>query len=98
MPRLENAYARTASPGRIGGRRVAILLSLGLLTLQTKPGSLPSVSVNGGSAPTVDANLATVSLGTENKTVDVPTVGTTEKTIAVPTLTVSKPTEPANAQ
>ena len=24
--------------------------------------------------------------------------GTTEKTIAVPTLTVSKPTEPANAQ
>jgi hypothetical protein len=77
---------------------VAILLSLGLLTLQTKPGSLPSVSVNGGSAPTVDANLATVSLGTENKTVDVPTVTTTEKTISVPTLTVSKPSEPANAQ
>jgi hypothetical protein len=76
---------------------VAVLLSLGLLTLKTTPGSMPSISVNGGSAPTVDANLATVSLGTTNKTIEVPTVTTTEKTITVPTVTMSKPGEANNS-
>ncbi|CUS44278.1 hypothetical protein NDN01_22780 [Sphingomonas sp. QA11] len=70
---------------------VAILLSLGLLTLKTTPGSLPTVSVNGGAAPSVDANLATVSVGTTNKTIEVPTVTTTEKTITVPTVKMNKP-------
>jgi hypothetical protein len=74
---------------------VAVLLSLGLMTLKTTPGSLPSVSFNGGSAPSVDANLATVTVGTENKTIDVPTVTTTQKTITVPTVAVNKPGEPA---
>ena len=73
---------------------VAILVSLGLLTLKTTPGSLPSVSVNGGTAPSVDANMATVSVGTANKTIEVPTVTTTEKTITVPTVSMSKPGEP----
>lgn len=72
---------------------VAVLLSLGLLTLKTTPGSLPSISVNGGAAPSVDANLATVTIGTENKTVEVPTVTTTEKTITVPTVKMQKPGE-----
>ena len=76
---------------------VAVLLSLGWMTLKTSPGSLPSVSFNGGSAPSVDANLATVTLGTENKTIDVPTVTTTEKTITVPTVTMSKPGEANNS-
>ena len=70
---------------------VVVLMSLGLLTLQTKPGSLPSVSLTGGTAPQVNANLATVSLGTENKTIEVPTVTTTTRTISVPTMTVNKP-------
>jgi len=73
---------------------VAVMLSLGLMTLKTTPGSLPSVSLNGGSAPSVNANLATVSMGTENKTINVPTVTTTEKTITVPTVTMTKPGEP----
>ena len=76
---------------------VAVLLSLGLLTLKTTPGSLPSVSVNGGTAPSVDANLATVSVGTANKTIEVPTVTTTEKMITVPTVTRSKPAETNNS-
>ena len=75
---------------------VAVLLSLGLLTLKTTPGSMPSISVNGGTPPSVDANLATVTLGTENKTIDVPTVTTTEKTITVPTVKMSKPGDAAN--
>ena len=75
---------------------VAILVSLGLLTLKTTPGSLPSISVNGGTAPSVDANMATVSVGTANKTIEVPTVTTTEKTIAVPTVTMNKPAETAS--
>jgi len=76
---------------------VAVLLSLGLMTLKTTPGSMPSVSFNGGSAPSVNANLATVTMGTENKTIDVPTVTTTQKTITVPTVTMNKPGEPANS-
>ena len=75
---------------------VAILVSLGLLTLKTSPGSLPSVSVNGGTAPSVDANLATVSVGTTDKTIEVPTVTTTEKTITVPTVTMNKPADAAS--
>jgi hypothetical protein len=72
---------------------VVVMLSLGWLTLKTTPGSLPSVAVSGGSAPSVEANVATLSVGTENKTVEVPTVTTTEKTIAVPTVKMQKPAQ-----
>jgi len=73
---------------------VAVMVALGLLSFKATPGSLPTVSVNGGSAPTVDANVATVSVGTATKTVEVPTVTTTEKTITVPTVKMNKPGEP----
>ncbi|MEP7005095.1 MAG: hypothetical protein ABI810_03865 [Sphingomonas bacterium] len=73
---------------------VVVMLSLGLMTLNTTPGSLPTVSLNGGSAPSVNANVATVTMGTEDKTINVPTVTTTEKTITVPTMTMNKPGEP----
>lgn len=72
---------------------VVALVSLGMLRLDTKAGSLPSVSVNGGKAPSVDAKMATVQFGTENKTVEVPTMSTTTKTISVPTLKVQKPAD-----
>ena len=75
---------------------VVVMLSLGLMTLKTTPGSLPTVSLNGGSAPSVNANVATLTMGTENKTIDVPTVTTTQKTITVPTMTMTKPGEPTN--
>lgn len=80
---------------------VIAMVSLGLLSFQTRPGTLPSVHVDAGTAPTVKADVATLSVGTENKVVDVPTVGTTQKTIAVPTLRMNKPndqTSNANAQ
>lgn len=70
---------------------VVALVSLGMLRLDTKAGALPSVSIAGGKAPSVDAKMATVQLGTENKSIEVPTMTTTTKTITVPTLTVNKP-------
>ncbi|WP_242138646.1 hypothetical protein [Sphingomonas sp. TREG-RG-20F-R18-01] len=72
---------------------VVALVSLGMLKLDTRAGALPSVSVNGGKAPAVDAKMATVEFGTANKSVEVPTVGTTTKTISVPTLHVNKPVD-----
>lgn len=50
------------------------LLATGMLKLNTTPGSLPHVSVQGGEAPKVKADIATISVGTENKTIAVPTV------------------------
>lgn len=53
---------------------VIVLLSFGFLKIAGTPGTLPSVRVEGGSAPHVTANMATVKVGTEQKTVDVPTI------------------------
>lgn len=66
------------------------LLSLGMVTLDTKPGSLPSIAVQGGTAPEFKANVGSVALTTTNKSVEVPTVTTTTKTIAVPSLQVER--------
>lgn len=71
------------------------LVSTGMMTLNVTPGSVPHVALEGGKAPEVNANLATVQLGTSEKTVEVPTVTTTQRTLQVPTLTIDKP---ANAQ
>jgi hypothetical protein len=68
------------------------------MTLQTTPGSLPSLHLDGGKAPAVKANVATISVGTENRSIDVPTVTTTSKTITVPTVTMDKPAQPGNTQ
>jgi len=62
-----------------------ILLATGMLKLNGTAGSLPTVKVEGGSAPSVSANMATVTVGSENKTVEVPTVS------------INKPGEPAPA-
>jgi hypothetical protein len=57
------------------------LLAFGMISINGKSGSLP-----------------TVNFGTENKTVEVPTVTTTTKTIKVPTISVDKPgVPPANS-
>jgi len=73
------------------------LLAFGFLTIGGTPGTLPTVKVEGGHAPQVTANMATVTVGTENKTVDVPTVTTTQRNVAVPTIKVDKPAEPTPA-
>ena len=62
-----------------------ILLSTGMLRLNGTAGTLPTVKIEGGSAPSVTANMATVTVGTENKTIEVPKVS------------ISKPGEPAPA-
>jgi hypothetical protein len=74
------------------------LLAFGMISINGRPGSFPTVKLEGGQAPQVNANMATVNFGTENKTVEVPTVTTTSKTIKVPTIHVDKPgTPPANS-
>gem|GEM_PF-911007 len=62
-----------------------ILLATGMLRLNGTAGTLPTVKLEGGAAPAVTANMATVSVGTENKTIEVPKVS------------VNKPGEPAPA-
>lgn len=76
---------------------VIALLAFGFISLNGTPGSLPTVKVEGGTAPQVSANMATVTLGSENKSVAVPTVTTKSTTFKVPTLTVDKPGTPAPA-
>lgn len=61
---------------------VVALVSLGMLKIDTKSGSLPSVSVAGGKAPEVTANMATVEFGTEKKTISLPTVHISKPTDA----------------
>ncbi len=73
---------------------VIALIAFGFLTIGGTPGSLPTLKVEGGQPPQVTANMATVTVGTENKSVAVPTVGTTQKTVTVPTISVNKPGTP----
>lgn len=63
-----------------------VLLSFGFLRIGGTPGSLPSIKVEGGAPPHVTANMATVKMGTETKTVEVPTIK------------VEKPVQPTPAE
>lgn len=71
--------------GRVLGVLVAIVVvvgvvgySLGYFTVtQTQEGSLPNVSVTGGSLPKVDVDAPNVTVGTETKTIEVPSVNVT---------------------
>lgn len=74
----------------------AVLIATGMMSIETKPGSLPVVKLQGGEAPKVTAKMGQVELGTANATIEVPTVTTTNTTIAVPTLSVKK-ADPAPA-
>lgn len=65
----------------IGAVLIILLLILaggiatGFIDLQrTQAGSLPHVSVKGGSLPQYEASVAKVEVGTRNETVQVPTV------------------------
>lgn len=70
--------------------------SLGLVSIdQSKMAQAPALKLEGGQAPEFTMNMAKIEFGTENKSIEVPTVGTTTQTIAVPTVSVEKP---ANAQ
>ncbi len=85
------------------GRTILILVVLavilgiaavasGFVNFSGKSGSLPKVAVEGGSLPSVDADVGSVDMGTKSTTVDVPKVevGTTKEEIKTPTIDVKK--------
>lgn len=66
--------------------------STGMINIdQTRTARLPQLKLEGGQAPEFAANMAKIEIGTENKTIEVPTVTTTKQTIAVPTVSLKKP-------
>lgn len=67
-----------------------VLMSLGMLSVNMQPGSLPTVKFEGGAAPSVKADVGEVGMGTTNKTIQVPTITMENKTIQVPTVEVQK--------
>jgi hypothetical protein len=58
---------------------IVVLMALGFINIdQTRPGQMPSVQVQGGQAPAFRADVGSVAVGSENKTVQVPTVAVTK--------------------
>lgn len=69
---------------------VAALLWMGMLSVSMRPGALPTVKLEGGKAPAVDAEVGEVGMGTVNKTIQVPTITMENKTIQVPVVEMEK--------
>ncbi len=78
---------------------IVVLMSLGMMSINMKPGALPEIKLEGGKAPAVEADVGKVGMGTTNQTIQVPTITMENKVIQVPTVEVEKaqPT-PAPAQ
>src|SRR3546814_2937067 len=54
---------------------VALLMAFGMIDIdQTKSAQLPKVTIEGGQAPRFQADVGRVDVGTENRTVAVPTI------------------------
>lgn len=75
-----------------------ILMSLGMLSFNMQSGSLPTVKLEGGAAPNVEADVGAVGVGTTNKTIQVPTITMENKTIQVPTMEVERASPTPSAQ
>ena len=69
---------------------IVVLMSLGMLSIDMKPGALPAIKFEGGQAPTVAADVGDVGMGTTNTTIQVPTITMENKTIQVPVVEVEK--------
>lgn len=67
-----------------------IAVATGYVNLRGDAGSMPKVSVQGGSAPSVSADVGSIDVGTKNSTVEVPKVTTTTKVVETPTVQVHK--------
>jgi hypothetical protein len=67
-----------------------IAIATGFVNLHGNSGSLPTLKVEGGQAPTVQADVGSIDLGTRNTTVAVPKVDTVDKKVKVPTVAVHK--------
>ena len=70
-----------------------VLLYMGFWRADVTGGSLPEVSAEGGSLPSVDVDSKEVVVGTEQREIDVPTVQTEKETITVPTVGVQEKDE-----
>jgi uncharacterized membrane protein (Fun14 family) len=58
---------------------VVVLMAFGFINIdQTRQAQLPQVSVQGGQAPKFQADVGSVDVGTENKTVQVPHLDVTK--------------------
>lgn len=68
---------------------VGLLFATGFWSAETKSGSLPEVSVKGGSLPKVDLDSKEVVVGTTETKVEVPKVKTETETVSVPTVGVN---------
>lgn len=67
-----------------------IAVATGYVNLHGKAGTMPTVSVQGGSAPAVSADVGSIDVGSKNSSVDVPKIETVKKTVQVPTVEVHK--------
>ena len=67
-----------------------VAVATGFVNLSGDAGKLPTVAVEGGRAPSVDADVGKVVVGTKETSVDVPKVTTTKETIDVPVVGVQK--------
>jgi len=72
-----------------------VAVATGFVNLSGDEGKLPEVSVQGGRAPSIDADVGRVDVGTKDTSVTVPKVevGTTEEKVEVPTVDVKKANE-----
>jgi hypothetical protein len=70
-----------------------VLLYLGFWRADVTGGSLPQVTAEGGSLPSVDVQSKEVVVGTEAKQIEVPTVKTETETINVPVVKVEEKAE-----
>ena len=77
---------------------LVILMSLGMIQINMRSGSLPSIAVSGGQAPVVKADVGKIDIGTTNTTVAVPTVQMTNATVQMPTVHVEKAGNSSTAQ
>ena len=67
-----------------------VAVATGFVNLSGDAGKLPEVSVQGGRAPSVDADVGKVVVGTKETSVDVPKVTTEKEKIDVPVIGVQK--------
>jgi hypothetical protein len=67
-----------------------VLLYMGFWRADFSGGSLPQVTAEGGSLPSVDVDSKEVVVGTQEKQIEVPTVKTETETINVPVVEVKE--------
>lgn len=73
-------------------RKIAIIAACGIASMglaacdveQTEEGEMPEVNVEGGNLPEYDVDAAEVTVGTEERTVDVPVIGVEEADASQP--------------